>query len=515
VNGTQVIDNWTDHAPTENSGTIALLAGVAYPIQMDFYENGGGAVAGLSWSSASQPKQVIPQNRLCHDPASSSPTSTPTSASTDTPTATPTAVPTALPVAIDAVTTCTDGSSSSFTWAHTVGSGSNRLLLVGVSLSQFNSASVTSVTYGGQGLTRAAFAVNSGQTRSEVWRLVAPPVGTANVVVSLSATERTVCGATSWANVDQATPLGTAATASGNTTSGGGNQPSLAVSSAANQVVHDVLAVNSTNAVTVGGGQTQRWSESTGFSVRVRGAASTEPGAASTTMSWSGVPASTGWALVAVPIRQAQIVFRSASSNGAASGSLTISKPVGTLEDDVLVASISVRPNTPTISAPAGWILVRRVNNGNSNASSLAVYYKVAGASEPSSYTWTFSSSSGSAGGIAAFSGVDTSDPIDVENGQNTANSTSHASPSITTTIADAMVVTSHAFTSAASWTSPSGMIEACDDASVAVPNAGGISFQLNYVTQPSAGVTGAKTAVASNDADVGNTHVLVLRPAP
>jgi glucose/arabinose dehydrogenase len=65
VNGVQIIDNFTDHGPTENSGTTAVLtAGQAYPIQIDFYENGGGAVATLSWSSASQAKQIIPQSRL-------------------------------------------------------------------------------------------------------------------------------------------------------------------------------------------------------------------------------------------------------------------------------------------------------------------------------------------------------------------------------------------------------------------------------------------------------------------
>jgi glucose/arabinose dehydrogenase len=65
LNGAVVINNLTDHAPTENSGTTAVLtAGQAYPIQIDFYENGGGAVAQLSWSSASQPKQIVPQSRL-------------------------------------------------------------------------------------------------------------------------------------------------------------------------------------------------------------------------------------------------------------------------------------------------------------------------------------------------------------------------------------------------------------------------------------------------------------------
>ena len=64
VNGQQIINNWTDHAPTENSGTIALTAGQRYDIRMEFYENGGGATARLLWSSASVPKAVVPSTRL-------------------------------------------------------------------------------------------------------------------------------------------------------------------------------------------------------------------------------------------------------------------------------------------------------------------------------------------------------------------------------------------------------------------------------------------------------------------
>lgn len=64
VNGQQIINNWTDHSPTENSGTIALTAGQKYAIRMEFYERGGGALARLSWSSASQVKEIIPQSQL-------------------------------------------------------------------------------------------------------------------------------------------------------------------------------------------------------------------------------------------------------------------------------------------------------------------------------------------------------------------------------------------------------------------------------------------------------------------
>jgi hypothetical protein len=64
VDGKQLVNDWNDHGAEENSGTIDLVAGQFYPIVMEYYENGGGAVAQLHWSSPSTPKQLIPQAAL-------------------------------------------------------------------------------------------------------------------------------------------------------------------------------------------------------------------------------------------------------------------------------------------------------------------------------------------------------------------------------------------------------------------------------------------------------------------
>jgi hypothetical protein len=64
VNGRRLVNNWTNHSSTENSGTIALTAGVRYDIRLDFFENAGWAEARLSWSSASTPKAVVPATSL-------------------------------------------------------------------------------------------------------------------------------------------------------------------------------------------------------------------------------------------------------------------------------------------------------------------------------------------------------------------------------------------------------------------------------------------------------------------
>ncbi len=64
INEELIIDKWIDQGATEHSGTIALNANTAYSVKLEYYENSGGASANLSWSSVSQAKEIIPQNRL-------------------------------------------------------------------------------------------------------------------------------------------------------------------------------------------------------------------------------------------------------------------------------------------------------------------------------------------------------------------------------------------------------------------------------------------------------------------
>jgi len=84
----------------------------------------------------------------------------------------------------------------------------------------------------------------------------------------------------------------------------------------------------------------------------------------------------------------------------------------------------------------------------------------------------------------------------------------------VTTPVANTMVVTVHSFSSAATWTPPTGMTEDVDVASQTLGSVG-IALEMNHVLQTATGATGTKTAVASNDADTGNATILALRRAP
>ena len=64
VNGQLLIDNWTSHTTTTDTGTIALVAGQRYTVRMEFYDYMGYATVRLGWSSPSTPVEVIPAARL-------------------------------------------------------------------------------------------------------------------------------------------------------------------------------------------------------------------------------------------------------------------------------------------------------------------------------------------------------------------------------------------------------------------------------------------------------------------
>jgi len=98
---------------------------------------------------------------------------------------------------------------------------------------------------------------------------------------------------------------------------------------------------------------------------------------------------------------------------------VTVNKPSGVATGDLLIAQIVVwdGTGTNTPAAPGGWNLIRHdfvSYNGNKMTSWL--YYKVATATEPASYSWTISSQY-AAGVIGAWQGASSVLPIDNASG--------------------------------------------------------------------------------------------------
>lgn len=123
------------------------------------------------------------------------------------------------------------------------------------------------------------------------------------------------------------------------------------------------------------------------------------------------------------------IVFRSATTASINnSQSVTVSRPTGLTQDDVLVATLMV--DGTDVDTPAGWTKV----NQTAGTYELATFIKVAGASEPTSYAFTAVSGSGDfAVALAAYVGVDTVDPIMAQASSDSGlSSTAGTAPAVT-----------------------------------------------------------------------------------
>ena len=179
-----------------------------------------------------------------------------------------------------------------------------------------------------------------------------------------------------------------------------------------------------------------------------------------------------------------------------------------------MITSLAVTPGTVTIATPTGWTLIRTIQNTSSTTSRLAIFRRVATASEPASYTWTFGAThTGAVGGIMSFSGVDNTSPIVTENGRTTASSTTHTALSITPASANVMLVGTFSYASSDTWTPPTGMTEAVDVASRTTNSSSGESIEMTYQSQATATATGTKSAKAAASSDRGGAHLLALKP--
>lgn len=70
IDGVSVIGLWTDHSPTESTGTYNLVAGQAYSVLLEYYNNVGGSMITLSWAAPAcgLAKEIIPATQFTPKP---------------------------------------------------------------------------------------------------------------------------------------------------------------------------------------------------------------------------------------------------------------------------------------------------------------------------------------------------------------------------------------------------------------------------------------------------------------
>ena len=206
-------------------------------------------------------------------------------------------------IALDNTDSRDRNNQSTLSWNFTT-SGTNRLLLVGISLRRDNSQLVTSVTYGGVALSMIGAVDNDPQVRVELWYLPAPALGSNSLSINISNNGRFVAGVASFNGVDQTTPLELPASFN----SGQSIFPYAQVTTATdNAWVMGVLGVESNSGQTLlGFGQTGLWDNPSPGNPRIQGAGTyvgpVSP-AATVTLWW--LRGNDPWAMGAVALRPA------------------------------------------------------------------------------------------------------------------------------------------------------------------------------------------------------------------
>jgi hypothetical protein len=188
-------------------------------------------------------------------------------------------------ISFDAVSSATSGSSP-LSWAHTVGSGTNRLLVVPIGVEEDSAnGDVTSVTYNSVALTKAVENFVENFQNTEIWYLLNPPEGSANVEVTTNGTPGDInAGAISVFGAAQSAPEATASQddAGADWTTIQTNITTLTDGA----WVFDVVGSGQPRTFTADAGQTERFDE-TGGSDGAAGSTEEVPTAGAATLGWT------------------------------------------------------------------------------------------------------------------------------------------------------------------------------------------------------------------------------------
>jgi len=210
-------------------------------------------------------------------------------------------------------------------------------------------------------------------------------------------------------------------------------------------------------------------------------------------------------------------------SPGANSTSCVITKPAGLTVGDLMIAqtvfhSLAESPSIP--SPPDGWTLIRqdRESSGDGYIRG-ALFWKIADADDVAADTFTFSNdlACSNRGAITAWTGHDTTTPINASNGLSNAASTTVTSTGVTPTVANCVILmicgvadnntqSNYAITTdnPASWTEAYDLLTTLGD---------DCALAMGYALRPETSATGNGTATTSaSDVNVG--QLVAIAPA-
>jgi hypothetical protein len=190
-------------------------------------------------------------------------------------------------------------------------------------------------------------------------------------------------------------------------------------------------------------------------------------------------------------------------SQASVTNGTTVTKPAGVAAGDLLLATMEIDADPTTVTGPAGWTkLLDTVGApGTSMAYHTQVWWKLAGASEPASYSWTVSGTPWVDIGLLAYRNVNQTNPFDVFSGRDAGTTRTPTTDSVTTTGANELVVALFVNFNSGTYSPGSGMTERYDFD----------SNEAEDVVQAAAGPTGAKTTTNSSSGPM-TADIVVLR---
>ncbi len=208
-------------------------------------------------------------------------------------------------ISVDSVSTLVDNNPTTMTVSHTTGAGSDRIMIVGVSLLNQDLETVNSVTYGGIALNFIGQVTEQNDSRVELWSYLNPPSGSANVVVTFNEQVQrgAILGVATFSGVNQTSPFGAFQSNLGESTTA-----AATVASATGELVVGVMAAEQqdNNPVVVGG--TSMWAlKSQPGNNMTAGAGARFNGASSVTLEW-GLNEVDDWVIGAISLRDSGAV---------------------------------------------------------------------------------------------------------------------------------------------------------------------------------------------------------------
>ena len=220
------------------------------------------------------------------------------------------------PIVFDSSVTNNCAGCTTLSWSHTVGTGSDGILIVG--LSGFKNNLATSVTFGAKSLSRLGNRFGYSNVNVELWALLnpssacapSPPPCTATVTVTTTADNILAGGSVSYFNVGG---TGSVTSADDGGTPGTTGSVMVSSSNSGDLVVDAFGAYNNGPTPTPasqGSGQTQRWYTGLVQPISIAffvGGGSDKPDSPPVTMTWS-IANSAAWSLIAVPLIPATVI---------------------------------------------------------------------------------------------------------------------------------------------------------------------------------------------------------------